>query len=235
MSSNAGSEADTKAAVNEPEAAGFVLAGGRSSRMGRDKALVELYGQPLIAHGLDILRGAALAASLAGGEPSLARFAPLIPDRQPDLGPLSGICCALASTTARWAVFLSVDAPFIPSSLLTCLLRHAQITERAVTLSSVNGFPQTFPAVVDRAALPWLERELGSGRGGCFAAFQSAAAALHQPVSVLAAESLVQCGQIAHPQALPAARWFMNLNTAEELRRAEMQRRALTACVTRIA
>ena len=224
MSSNAGSEADTKAAVNEPEAAGFVLAGGRSSRMGRDKALVELDGQPLIVHALGILRSAGLAASIAGGQVSLAGFAPLVPDRQTDLGPLSGICCALASTSARWAVFLSVDAPFIPSSLLTCLLRHAQITERAVTLSSVNGFPQTFPAVVDRAARPWLERELGSGRGGCFAAFQSAAAALHQPVSVLAAEPMLQCGQIAHPQALPAARWFMNLNTAEELRRAEVQR-----------
>ena len=215
-----------RAAIADPEAAGFVLAGGRSTRMGRDKALVELAGQPLIAHALGILSDAGLAAAIAGGQSSLASFAPLVPDSQPDLGPLSGLCSALASNPARWAVFLSIDLPFLPASLLTYLLRHAQITERAVTLSSVNGFPQTFPAVVDRAALPWLERELAAGRRGCFSAFQCAAAALDQPVSVLAAEPLVQCGQVAHPQALPPARWFMNLNSADELRRAEILHKA---------
>jgi molybdopterin-guanine dinucleotide biosynthesis protein A len=218
-----------------PEAAGFVLAGGRSSRMGRDKALLELGSKPLVAHALGILRAAGFEASIAGGDPSLASFAPLVPDRLPDLGPLSGICNALASAPAPWAVFASVDAPFLPSSLLECLLLHAQITGSPVTICSLNGFAQTFPAVVSRAAHPWLACELEAGRRGCFSAFQAAAAALHHPVSVLPAEVLVQCGQVAHPQALPPVRWFMNVNTEEEFERAQLQWNALTASVVRVS
>jgi molybdopterin-guanine dinucleotide biosynthesis protein A len=158
---------ETVTAAARPEAVGFVLAGGRSSRMGADKSLVLLNDQPLVAHALAIFGQAGLAASVAGGQPGLSAFASLVEDNRPNLGPLSGICAALASTPARWAIFLAVDLPLLPASLVVCLLRHARITGRAITMSSVNGFAQTFPAVVNRAALPMLERELESGRGGC--------------------------------------------------------------------
>jgi molybdopterin-guanine dinucleotide biosynthesis protein A len=203
-------------------AVGFVLAGGRSSRMATDKSLVRLDGRPLLAHALTILREAGLAASVAGGHPSLSAFAPLVQDNHPGLGPLSGICAALASTSARLVVFISVDIPLVPALLLNCLLQHAKITERSITIPSINGFAQTFPSVVSRAALPTFEEELQSGRGGCYSAFQAAAARLGEPVTVLPVETLVQCGQTAHPRSLPAARWFLNVNSPEDLRRAEI-------------
>jgi molybdopterin-guanine dinucleotide biosynthesis protein A len=206
----------------EPDAAGFVLAGGRSTRMGEDKSLVLMDGQPLLAHALGILREADLAASVAGGQQGLSAFAPLVLDHWPGLGPLGGICAALDSTSAPWAVFLSVDLPLLPASLVACLLRHARITGRSITVPSVNGFAQTFPAVVSRASLPVLENELESGRGGCFSAFQAAAASLGEPVTVLPVETLLQSGQVAHPRALPASHWFLNVNTAEDLRRAKL-------------
>jgi molybdopterin-guanine dinucleotide biosynthesis protein A len=205
----------------ESDAAGFVLAGGRSSRMGEDKALVPFAGKPLVAHALGILQQAGLTASLAGGNSSLASFAPIIADCEPGRGPLGGICAALASTSKRWAVFLPVDSPLLPASLVVFLLDHARITCRAVTLCSVNGFAQTFPAVVDRAALTALEKELVAGRAGCFSAFQAASASLGQPVSILPVEMLVQAGHIFHPEALPATRWFLNVNSSADLRRAE--------------
>jgi molybdenum cofactor guanylyltransferase len=201
---------------------GFVLAGGRSSRMGADKALVQLGGQPLVAHALRILREAGLTVSIAGGNPELATFASVVEDRQPGLGPLSGICSALASTRAEWAVFTSVDLPLLPSSLVACLLRHAMITGITVTVPSVNGFAQTFPAVVATAALPVFERELSTGRGGCFSAFEAAAASMGESATVTPVEMLVQCRQIAHPLAIHAALWFLNVNTAEDLRQAEV-------------
>jgi molybdopterin-guanine dinucleotide biosynthesis protein A len=204
------------------DAVGFVLAGGRSSRMGADKPLVRLGGQLLLAHSIRILREAGLTASIAGGKPELAAFAPLVEDRQPGLGPLSGVCSALASTTARWAVFTSVDLPLLPASLVACLLRHARITGSAVAVPSVNGFAQTFPAVVAKAALPALERELSAGRGGCFSGFEAAAADLREPVAELQVELLAQCGQIDHPRGIPSALWFLNVNTVEDLRRAEV-------------
>jgi molybdopterin-guanine dinucleotide biosynthesis protein A len=189
--------------------------------MGEDKALVLFRGQPLVAHALGILRQAGLTASVAGSRSPLAAFAPVVEDSNADLGPLGGICAALASTSARWAVFLPVDLPLMPASLVVFLLDHARITRRAVTLCSVSGYAQTFPAVVDRAALPVLETELAGGRRGCFSAFEASAASLGQPVTIRAVELLVQAGQLAHPDGLPAARWFLNTNAPADLRRAE--------------
>jgi molybdopterin-guanine dinucleotide biosynthesis protein A len=205
----------------EQDAAGFVLAGGQSSRMGEDKSLVLLAGRPLVAHAVSVLRQARLTASIAGARSALAEFAPVVEDTEPGLGPLNGICAALDSTQARSAVFLPVDMPLLPASLIAFLLDYARITGSIVTICSVNGRSQTFPAVVNRVALPALRKELESGRGGCFAGFQAAADALARPVSIVPLEPVVQSGQMAHPSGLPVASWFLNINTPEDLRRAE--------------
>ncbi len=208
------------------EAAGFVLAGGRSSRMGADKALELLGGRPLVAYALAALReaglGASIAAARAGARAALEAFAPVVEDARPEAGPLGGICAALASTPAARAVFLPVDLPFLPASLLVFLLQAARTTGLAVTLVSVNGFRQSFPAVLGREALPVLEGELEAGRGGCFAAIQAAAARLGQPVSIFPVEALVQSGHVFHPEQLPAMRWFLNVNAPADLERARL-------------
>jgi molybdopterin-guanine dinucleotide biosynthesis protein A len=209
----------------EPDPIGFVLAGGQSSRMGRDKALLEFAGRLLLAHALAIFDEAGIPAMIAGAASpalrSLPVFAQIVEDASPGLGPLSGICTALSITSARHAVFLPVDLPFLPPSLLVFLLRHAQMTGSAVTVPSVSGFTQTFPAVLDRALLPALQNELNSKRYGCFSAFQAASAALGQSVSSVSVELLVQSGQISDPRGLPSVRWFLNLNTPDDLARAE--------------
>jgi molybdenum cofactor guanylyltransferase len=204
----------------EPDAAGFVLAGGRSTRMGADKALVELAGRPLVTHALRILRDAGLSASIAGARSSLAAYAPVVEDASADSGPLAGVCAALASSSARYAVFVPVDQPFLPASLVSLMLHEAQVRDSAVTVASVNGYAQTFPAVVDWEALPALEAQLKTGLRGCFSAFQFAAAQLRRSLAVLRVEMLVQARQVIHPQGLPAIEWFLNINSATVLRRA---------------
>jgi molybdenum cofactor guanylyltransferase len=206
---------------SEIDAAGFVLAGGQSSRMGRDKALVEFAGRPLVAHALSILQQAGLAASIAGAQSDLAAFAPVVSDSEAGRGPLSGVCAALASTVARYSVFLSVDLPLLPPSLIVYLLHDARITGNAVTVASVAGFDQTFPAVIDRAVLSDLQTALEVGNGGCFAAFQDAAASHGRAISSVAVELLAQSAQVTHPQGLAPAHWFLNINAAEDLKRAE--------------
>ena len=203
------------------DAAGFVLAGGRSSRMGRDKALLMLGGRPLIAHALSTLRAADLSASIAGAHGGLTEFAPVVADVASSRGPLAGVCGALASSSARFAVFVPIDLPFLPPSLLVYLLHHARITGRAVTVPSLAGFAQTFPAVIDRCALPVLQSELHSGRNGCFAAFQAASARLGQSASIVPVEFLAQAGHAFHPHGLPPIVWFSNLNTPADAEQAE--------------
>jgi molybdopterin-guanine dinucleotide biosynthesis protein A len=212
------------ALTDETDAAGFVLAGGQSSRMGSDKALLPFAGRPLIEHALATLREAGLSVSIAGANPAaqsaLAAYARIIPDPQPGLGPLAGICAALEAASARYVVFLPVDLPLIPPSLIVYLLHHARITGRAVTVPSINGFLQTFPAVLDRSVLPALKTELDSGRRGCFSAFKAAAEGLCQPITGVAVELLAQAGQVAHPLGLASMRWFLNVNTPRDLEQA---------------
>ncbi|HEY2859177.1 MAG TPA: molybdenum cofactor guanylyltransferase [Terracidiphilus sp.] len=193
----------------------FILAGGQSSRMGRDKALVPLNGQPLIHHAISLIHQLGLQPTIAGARSNLATYAPILPDDTPDRGPLSGICTALRHTTTELALFLPIDLPLLPASLLRYLIFHAQITGRAATLASLNAFPQTFPAVLRRNALPILESELQSNRTGCLSAFKTAG------VQILPIEMLTQSGHISDPRALPPYRWFTNLNTPTDLRHAD--------------
>jgi molybdopterin-guanine dinucleotide biosynthesis protein A len=192
--------------------------------MGTDKALVDFGGRPLIAHAMGILEAAGLKVAIAGARAEacarLATYAPVIQDREAGLGPLGGICTAFASTSAEWGVFLPVDIPLLPSSLVRYLLHRALISDSAVTLAAVNGDPETFPVVISRRALPALEREFGDRRLGCIASFHAAAAQLGERVAVVDVEALVQSGQASHPHGLPAARWFLNLNAERDLRRA---------------
>jgi molybdopterin-guanine dinucleotide biosynthesis protein A len=201
--------------------------------MGTDKALVEFRGRPLLAHAVDIVRTAGLPVFIAGARSPLESFAPVVPDSRTGAGPLEGICAALKSlkdsssagtlvSEPLHAAFLPVDLPLLPPSLLQYLVYRARITGLAVTLPSVNAFPQTFPVVLLIDCLPVLERELSSGHGGCYAAFQAAAAERGEPVSTVPAEVLVQSRKITHPAALPVARWFLNVNAPSDLRRASI-------------
>jgi molybdopterin-guanine dinucleotide biosynthesis protein A len=214
-----------ESATFDCDASGFVLAGGQSSRMGRDKALVSFGERPLIARTLAILREAGLSASIAGANPqangALATFAPIVDDSQPGFGPLAGICAALAAVATRFVVFLPVDLPLLPSSLIAYMLHRARITGRAVTVPSVNAFAQTFPVVLDRSVFLALQNDLHSGQLGCFSAFQAAANVLGQPIASVAVELLIQSGQVTHPMGWPAAHWFLNVNTPQDLHRAE--------------
>ncbi|MGA2219573.1 MAG: molybdenum cofactor guanylyltransferase [Terracidiphilus sp.] len=216
---------ETATDAARPDAMGFVLAGGESRRMGQDKALIEFAGRRLLEQALGILKQAGLDAAIACGHSTARRsvlegFAPVVEDGEPGRGPLAGICASLAFTAAERAVFLPVDLPLAPAALIGFLLDHAAITGAPVTIASVNGYAQTFPAVVTRAALPALRKELEAGRGGCFAGFQAASASLGEDLRIIPVEPAIQAGQVTHPAGLPAARWFMNVNTPADLRRA---------------
>ena len=194
--------------------------------MGADKATVEFDGHPLIEHAIGVLRKAGLPVLIAGDRPDLKNFAPIVNDLDTSRGPLGGICGVLEVTSVPWAVFVSVDLPLLPWALIGVMQEIAQVTGHAVVLPSVNGFAQTFPAVLNRATLPALKAELETGRGGCFSAFRTAAELLGQQVHIVPTEELVQAGQLTHPDGLPVSRWFFNINSAADLERARTFRRS---------
>jgi len=203
-----------------PDAEGFVLAGGRSTRMGAEKALVRLAGEPLVVHALRTLRQAGLTVSIAGAHVPLGTYAPVVADTEPGHGPLGGICSALAVTAAVRAVFLPVDLPLLPSALIGFLLEKARKHDAAITLFDVSGFMQTFPAVIDRAALPILREALRNGRAKCLSAFQAAAQGLARPMQIIPLEQAFASPTL---ECAPLLRdcWFLNVNEPADLARAE--------------
>jgi molybdopterin-guanine dinucleotide biosynthesis protein A len=119
------------------DVAAFILAGGASSRMGRDKGLLDFGGVPLIVHTAKLLEPLVTKVTVVG---SPRRYRPLalnaIADHndaqargsedQPSRGPLAGIAAALAATHARWNVIVACDLPYLSAPWLDWLISRAQ-------------------------------------------------------------------------------------------------------------
>jgi molybdenum cofactor guanylyltransferase len=106
--------------------AGYVLVGGRSSRMGRDKALLVWGGQPLAAIVARKVREAAGEATLVGPPEVYGGLGyRVIADLEAGRGPLGGIVTALADSGAEWNLIVACDLPGIETVLLETLLEEA--------------------------------------------------------------------------------------------------------------
>jgi molybdopterin-guanine dinucleotide biosynthesis protein A len=106
--------------------AGFVLAGGESSRMGRDKALLVLDGVPLVARAVALVETVAGTASVIG-HPEKFRSLQLaaIADDWPGAGPLGGIATALRASESPWSLVIACDMPYLTKAWLDFLVTFA--------------------------------------------------------------------------------------------------------------
>src|SRR5258708_26308108 len=81
---------------------GYIMAGGASSRFGRDKALVEVGGTPMLSRMIELLLGVTKQLKLVAVPGKYAAFgAEIVEDRCPGAGPLGGIITALDADTMR--------------------------------------------------------------------------------------------------------------------------------------
>ena len=142
----------------------FVLAGGRSSRMGTDKALLELGGRPLIVRALELAREVAHDVTIVGNSEKFAAFGPVIEDVYPDRGPLGGIHAALTNSEADWNLILAVDLPFISARFLKYLLARAESSAATVTVPSLGEYFQPLCAVYRKHFLTVAQLALAEGR-----------------------------------------------------------------------
>src|SRR5579871_4908863 len=106
--------------------AAFILAGGKSSRMGSDKAFLEFEGRTLLARALALARSITSDVRIVGQQEKFAHFAPTVADIFPDRGPLAGIHAALCSSEADLNLILAVDTPYLSWALLRFLISQAQ-------------------------------------------------------------------------------------------------------------
>lgn len=110
----------------EIAAAGFVLTGGRSTRMGRDKALLELSGRPLVLQTVAQLRPLVAEVTLVGAPERYRDHGVLtLADCELDRGPLAGLVTALGASRHDWNIVVSCDLPYLEGRFLEFLLQRA--------------------------------------------------------------------------------------------------------------
>ena len=106
---------------------GVVLAGGKSARMGTEKAALRIGDETLLARVVRRLR-LALPEVYVVGPPHLAAFIPgtaVIPDQTPAVGPLGGLTTALAHAPSQRAFVIGCDMPFVSPALVRAMARYA--------------------------------------------------------------------------------------------------------------
>ncbi len=105
---------------------GFVLVGGQSSRIGRDKALLEIDGKPLLTRATDLLIPLVTSITFVGDPEKYSGFGfRTLPDRWPGAGPLGAIATALAAACEPQAVVIACDLPYLTEDWLVWLFTHA--------------------------------------------------------------------------------------------------------------
>jgi molybdopterin-guanine dinucleotide biosynthesis protein A len=224
-----------------PPVGGYVLAGGKSSRMGSDKALLELAGKPLVLHATTKLRRLCAEVSVLGNDSALSRFAPLVRDLHLGCGPLGGIEAALRNSKYEWNLVLPLDVPFLPTLLLDNWLwsvLHRPIRDIKLSMLSVDSYPHPALLIVHREIGPYLTASLERGELKLLPALRSACDEIAAKLKVKSKKVFVEMqwddpfapvvkGDSA-PWRTPTkaqrenwSLWFANLNTPEEFAEAE--------------
>ncbi len=147
---------------------GLVLAGGKSSRMGRDKAALIYHGKPQVQVGYELLEKfcAKVFVSTRAEQAKENTFVGLnqIHDSFLNMGPLGGILSAFrAHRQAAWLI-LACDLPFVNEEAIAHLLQQRDIQKFATAyISTEDGLPEPLCAIYEPQSYPRLLQFLGEG------------------------------------------------------------------------
>lgn len=149
-------------------AAGIVLAGGKSRRMGGDKAELVLHGETLLGRMVRVLSTVVNEVLVVGREgPEGCEPGPdppvrYVADRIEGMGPLAGIVTGLEFTSQDMALVVACDMPFVAPDVSRLLVRRQEASDGQATVPVIDGVPQPLHAVYSRQALPSLRRVLAA-------------------------------------------------------------------------
>jgi molybdopterin-guanine dinucleotide biosynthesis protein A len=148
-----------------PDVTAFILAGGKSTRMGTDKAFVEFEGRTLLARALDLAHSVTADVRIVGSREKFAAYAPIVEDLFRDCGPLGGIQAALRVSLTEFNLILAVDMPFLSPEFLHYLISQARNEPEAVVVVPLaDGRGQPLCAVYRLAFAHVSENALRAGQ-----------------------------------------------------------------------
>ena len=188
---------------------GYVLAGGKSSRMGVDvdKAFVEFQGQTLLERALAAVGEVSEGIAIVGDPAKFREYGNVLADVFPGCGPLGGIHAALVNSTAELNLMLAVDMPFVSRELLAFLFVEAEKTDAMITVPCVGKGWQPLCAIYRSDFATVAESALRAGNYKIDAAFSSVSVSVIEEAELLTAGFSERC--------------FLNVNTPQDRLAAE--------------
>jgi molybdenum cofactor guanylyltransferase len=202
---------------------GFVLAGGKSSRMGVDKALLPFLGRPMIEIAVEKLRSFCAEVSIAGNREDLWTFAPVVHEARVDTGPAAGIEAGLLAASQPWVMFMPVDVPLVPVELLrqwAAAVMERQSAGCAASFLLVNRDRQPAFCLMRRECSGSVTRAIERGERRLDDILISVDN--DDEAGWLWACDASQWAPKPHPSHLDSEFWFSNVNTPQELAEAEL-------------
>lgn len=158
---------------------GIVLAGGKSRRMGQDKAMLPMPSGTMLSGALFFLQQHFQKIIIAGNRPDLEGYGvPIIQDIYPGSS-LGGIHAGLNAAETDWVFVMPCDMPFPNAELLINLLQSRQHAD-AVVPKTEKGFESLF-ALYHRRALPVIESFLQQKRFRVYDLFEQIAVNYIEP------------------------------------------------------
>lgn len=190
---------------------GIILAGGNSSRMGKNKALLPLPGNQAVTfleHLVSQLDACCVETLIVARDQAQATgyafpSVQVTFDKTPDIGPLMALYSGLSVIDTEHALVVAVDLPFVQLTLLSFLL-SLPLTADTLLVPLVHNRPQVLLAIYPRSVLPLVKEQLQQGRRDLRCLLEVA------PVQFIEEAQLLEVD--------PELRSFININTPEELR-----------------
>ena len=144
-----------------------ILAGGKSSRMGSDKGLMEIAEKPMVQHLTETLQHLAINSWISTSNKTYIQFGvSLTTDEYDSIGPLGGIHIALKRATTPFVFVVSVDAPFVSEECVLKLIGQTEPNTIVITKCAGKSYPLigVYPVTV----LSKLEEYIEHGKRSVF-------------------------------------------------------------------
>ncbi|MBN1934694.1 MAG: molybdenum cofactor guanylyltransferase [Anaerolineae bacterium] len=143
---------------------GIILAGGKSSRLGQNKALIEFEGKPIVQHVVDVLRPLVDEIVLATNTPESFAFLKLrmVADLYAETGALGGLHAGLSAIQSEYGLVVGCDMPFLNTALLQHMLLHT--TGYDIVMPHIDDYYEPLHAIYARRCLAVIEHSIQSGQ-----------------------------------------------------------------------
>ena len=147
------------------DVAAFILAGGESSRMGRDKAMLEIGGVTMLDRTIGVIRSVGIEPVIVGAPKQFARNVEtsVLDDDWPAAGPLGGIATALRASPKPWSLIVACDLPYLTPEWMEFLLVRGGLSVADAVVPMNDGGPEPLCAVYAKSAAPPIVAALESG------------------------------------------------------------------------